>query len=287
MRLSIGVLVLAAALGLAGCHAPEGTGQTDGVEETRPVPGYGEVREKYNARAGKVEKLWSRAVVEMDYFDEEKQGRKFEQGDGHLILVKPDWVALSMGKAGHPIVWAGRDPLRYWLFVLGDEKKAYVGKVANLGKPATKSLGLPISLDQLMLLSGLEELPEMGNDSAASVAWEGGLLRVNLPGVDVDMLIDPETWLARQIRVHAGDKVKVMSTLSQPDTVTMSNQPPGAFPTIQTNIKITYPGKEDSLTLFLSGMTDGEGGKIKPAVFDFETLGKLLKVGQVVDLDAK
>ncbi len=288
-----GVVVLAGVMGLAGCRAPSGGegGEAGGdgeVMETRAVPSYAEVREKYNARAGKVEKLWSRAVVEMEYFDEEKQGRKFEQGDGHLILVKPDWVALSVGKAGQTVVWAGRDPLRYWLFVMGDDKRAYVGKVANIGKPGTKSLGLPISLDQIMVLSGLEELPEQPPDSAASVAWHGKQLRVNLPAANVDMLIDPETWLATQIRVYKGDQVQVMSTLSEPETVTINNQPPGAFPQIQSHIVITYPGKVDSLKLFLSGMTDGdEGGKIKPAVFEFETLVKLLKVGRVVELDPK
>ncbi len=272
--------------GLAGCDT-FGPQTTDDVVDTRPVPSYAEIYEKYNARAGKVSKLWARAIVEMEYFDEEKQAKKFEQGEGHLLLLKPDWVALSMGKQGYTFLWAGRNPTEYWLFVLGDDKRAYRGRVALIGKPGTKSLGLPISLDQMMLLSGLEEMPEQPGDTSAAVAWEKGLLRVELPGKGVDMLIDPETWLAREIRVYQGPKVRVMSTLSRPDTVTINNQPPGAFPTVQTNVKITYPGKGDTLTLFLSGLTDGEEDeKIKAAVFDFQTLVKLLKPGRVVELDA-
>jgi hypothetical protein len=286
MRRFVLALVMAVGLigagGLAGCHPAGGNG--DVVADDRVAPSYGEVAGKYNARAGKVSKLWARAIIEMDYFDEEKQGRKFEQGEGHLVLLKPDWVALSMGKQGYTFLWAGRNPTEYWLFVLGDDKRAYRGNVANMGKPGTRTLGLPISLDQIMLLSGLEEMPQ----EAGTVAWEGKQLRVTLAKRHVDMLVDPETWLATQIRVFKGEDVRVMSTLSRPDTVTINNQPPGAFPTVQTNIKISYPGKDDTLTLFLSGLTDGEEEeKINSKIFEFETLVKLLKPGRVVELDGK
>ena len=72
---------------------------------------------KHNANLAGLDRLWARSVVEIQWRTADKKER-FEQGDGNVVIVLPSKLALSVGKLGNTLLWAGGDAERYWLFDL-------------------------------------------------------------------------------------------------------------------------------------------------------------------------
>ena len=84
-----GLLTCAVLFAVAGC---EGFGSADksapSIIEPQPAdttPSYADVAKSYNANAGRIDQLWSRAIVTSRWTDD-AGSRKTEQGEGHFII---------------------------------------------------------------------------------------------------------------------------------------------------------------------------------------------------------
>ncbi|MCX5658157.1 MAG: hypothetical protein NTW19_00345 [Planctomycetota bacterium] len=276
---------------LAGCP-PQGSD----ARFTRPaeLPSYGTVVNGYNANAGRITRLWARAVAEMEWRQEGK--RRFEQGDGILAVVTPDRSAFSLGKLGNPLFWAGTNAKQYWLLDLREERLAYVGERRNPPKPpAGNKLPVPIYPPDLLRVLGIgaidkpPDILEFGAEITRKpdppVGWENGLI-IEPPGSATRYVLDPKTFLPARIElVDAQGEPRLIARLSRFEPVKIAGQPPGGLPKIATRVEITLPETDGRMTLFLSDPSDGQE-RIDDDAFDLEKVKKTFRPRRVVDLDA-
>jgi hypothetical protein len=243
---------------------------------------------KYNANLAGLDRLWARSVVEIQWRTADKKER-FEQGDGNVVMVLPSKLALSVGKLGNTLLWAGGDTERYWLFDLKGDGLAYVGAHRNVSKPRTDdapTLPLPVQPADLIRLLGVMPLPDKSVDESAMVLEHDEYL-VFMPDGRTKVYVDSSTALPRKIELLDGNGTPVVASfLTEPIRVELAGKPPGAWPTINSRVVITVASRPGRMTLHLSDVSDGrEEERIQDRVFDFEKLKALLKPAVVTDLD--
>jgi hypothetical protein len=285
MKHALTILLLLYCMLLGGCVAP-GMPPVN-VEKLS----YAQLAAKYNANLARVDRLWARTVVEIQWLDGKK--KKFEQGEGHLILMLPNQVAFDIGKVGSVMMWAGSDDLRYWLMDLRDRHVAYVGTHANAGRLSVDDLPVPVQPLELVRLLGVVPIDPDADRSPAPVRWADGCYVVSPPGQHCTLWINPTDFHASRIDLlndEGGPRVSCV--LTRFETIEIEHQPPGAWPKIATKLAITVAAhgraSEAKMSVFLSDLTDGrEDEKIREQAFDFDALRKMFKVDDVVDLDAK
>lgn len=264
---------------LFGCQPPK---DTAAAPAGLPAVSASELREAYNQRADRIERFWAHSVVEVDWVDAEGDAH-FEQGDGPLIVRKPDEFALAVGKLGNTILWLGRNAERYWLFELkppkGQPATAYVGRIDELDGVGPRRLPLPIRPDQLIELLGVTPLPD--GLTVTRPAEQPGLYQVLGPSVPGQART--YWWLNAELRPvrigfidPADGQVIAEAQLSEYRDLTMVGQPPGAWPYVPGRVEIRVPRSRASLRLFLSDVTN-DPKKFRDAQFDFEALVKALK----------
>ena len=284
-------LRIACLLGLlmTGCEITESdTGLSDRF--ARPdadLPTYRQIVDRYNENIKRVDRLWARMVVELRWKD--KDGRHFEQGEGNLIAVLPDRVAMSIGKLGHTMMWLGGDHERYWFFDLREQESLYTGRHDQVERLDPDSVPVPIRPQDLPRLLGLEAIDPERLPSSPAVEWYDGKYLIEPPGMRARLLIDPET--ARPARIDLFDptgRSRVVGRLSQWELMRLDGLPPGAFPRIATRLEISLVDKEGRATFYLSDLSDGEqGNRIKDKAFDLTHLRSVFKPKRIVDLDQR
>ncbi len=116
IQFGVAALALLGLLFLPGCP-PRHQAATQVVAPPPEVmPTYGQVVERYNANAGRIDRLWCHAEADITWRQHDKT--HYEQGDGVLMVVLPDRTSFSLGKLGNTLLWAGADAQKYWLFDL-------------------------------------------------------------------------------------------------------------------------------------------------------------------------
>ncbi len=265
------------------------TGCTPAQDLTQPpprMPTCQEIATKYNNNLARLDRLWARVVVELHWRDD-KGKKHFEQGDGNLMILMPDRVALSIGKLGNTIMWAGSDGQRYWLFDLQDEPVLYVGQnTAADSANATRKLAIPIRPTELTRLLAITPLDKPS--LSCTVAWDKGDFQIN--GLPSQMVwVEPKRYLPTRVDLlDQTGHASVTSRLSRWEPMTIQGLPPGAFPWIATRAEVELPGQDGTMTLFLSAPTDGrQSNRIKEKAFSLDHLIRVFKPTRVVDLDAQ
>ncbi|MBI1373703.1 MAG: hypothetical protein GC159_13315 [Phycisphaera sp.] len=249
---------------------------------------YASVRARYNVRADRVKQMWVRSVVEVRWKDDD--GKHFEQGDGPLILRKPDDVALSVGKLGNTMLWLGADAQRFWLFNLnppkGEAKTAYVGYHADVGKHGMNRLPIPVRPNQLIDLLGITALPD-GPAVARRTTSGDVTVTVQQSGAggtyEQVYVLDAETMMPKAISFRSGGEVYVTANLTNYKPLRISEVAPGSWPLVPGRIEINAPKENATMTLFLTDPIDG-AERIRDTQFDFERLAKALKPAKIVEL---
>lgn len=273
---------------LTACAVNDASNSADPLPPPAVLPSFVEIVQRYNANLERVDRLWARAVVELEW--REKGKRRFEQGEGHLIMVLPDRVALTIGKLGQDGFWAGCDAERYWLFDLRGERVVHVGKHAWADKPCVRSLGLPVMPMELPRLLGLTTIDPEHEPVAPAVEWIHGSLVIEPVGHSSRLFLDPVT--ARPVRIDLLDETghsRVTCRLTQYEPMPVAGAAPGAYPHIATRAVITITGaglqeRSGKATLHLADPTDGrEEDRIREKAFDFDALIKAHKPS-VIDL---
>jgi len=279
--LTTGVLGSIFLLVLASCQTPPTT-----VQQPKHLPTYQELATRYNRNLQRIDRLWARAVVELRWHDE--QGKHFEQGDGHLIIVLPDQLALSIGKLGNTLFWAGCNPQEYWWFDLQDQPALYFGFHANHALHTSEQL--PLSVQPIDLIRLLGILPLAPNPpTPPQVVWADGGYLIQPPNTGSRLLIDPQTTHPTRIELlDPSGEVALVSHLSRWQRMDIKGVPPGGLPFVATRFEMSLVDEYGSMTVFLSDPTDGQtGNQIKGSLFDLEYLRGVFKPIQEIDLDAQ
>lgn len=270
-------------LNIAGCVAP----QERPAQPPPNLPAYHELAARHNANLDRIDRLWARAVVELHWQD--RKGKHFEQGDGNLMVILSDRVALSVGKLGNAMLWAGCDDTRYWLFDLRDEPLVYVGSHAAAYHRDPLDLPIQVRPLDLVQLTGLVPIPPSPPGVTPKVDWNNGCYLIKPPGQQRRLWLDPQTARPKRIELltPAGQS-RVICRLSRWERMTIAGTPPGGFPWVATRMQMQLTDDEDAtVTLFLSEPSDGrENNRIKFKAFNLDHLVKVFKPRRYVDLDA-
>ena len=157
------MLAALAGLLLVSCAAPDGVDDPPPLAAPLPGVSYAEAARRYNQHVLGLKRLWARSVVEVSWIEDDGD-RRSEQGEGHFVFVPPRRVALSVGKLGKIILWAGSNAERYWLIDNQGDGVAYVGKhptVEVIGPTGGVEMRgpLPFKPDDVPYLLGLRPLP--------------------------------------------------------------------------------------------------------------------------------
>ncbi len=259
-------------------------------------PAYDDIARRYNERADRLTRVWARATVQLSWTDERGR-RRDEQGEGHLQLIQPSSLALSVGKLGEVLFWLGCDDERYWLFERGDADRAAIGRHANVGLECSRALGAPVHPLDLIEVLGVTPLPVSDSGvgpSPGRTAWssDGRWLVVEAPARTTvrRLLLDPATLVPTGIELSdprdAGGPL-VRAVLEDFGPVTLAGVG-GFFPQMPTRIEVRSAQGDDRAVLHLSDMSDGRrNNRLSPDVFDFAALRDALapRVLDVLDAD--
>lgn len=259
---------------LAGCTA---TGSLH--QRAEPAADIAEVLSRYNAQALGVERVAGTTAAFVRFRDPDTGDMRREVGEGHFVFVRPSRVALTIGKLGHDILWAGNNDRLFWLFDLQEEGTAYVGSYARLDQPGTQTLPLPVRSDRLPGLIGLIPV----DPQAVDVEWHDGLLLVE-PHADARrLLLDARTGRARRIDLlDANGRSRIICELTGEKPVRRGGDAPSAAMAAEAAIRVV--GEAGDLTIKFANLTD-EAGKFDERLFDFDALRRKHKPAIVVELD--
>jgi hypothetical protein len=290
----IALAVSGLALGLSGCQQPPIIPDQLGpepVEIDQPTPTYRALVERYNANVNKLGSIWASTEVHLRWQGEAGQAQS-EHGDGTLIIVRPRKVALTIGKLGNTVLWAGSNADGYWLFDKRDNSKVYFGRYRHIDKPCSRSLPMPIQPDAVPYLLGTMPL-DPGNASADdAVERYNGYYLIEPPGLDVRLWLHPKTAQPRRVDLldDNGEKA-VTAVLSDLEPMRLTDVAHEDWPTLAHEARI-YLHTEDetqqaNVRIQLKNTSDGQfGDRINPKAFNFDTLMQVHDPKRTIDLDA-
>lgn len=273
------LLCVCIATGAAGCRG--------GVRKPHPVPGVtaAQIVEAHNARVRSLDRLWARTSVQVTSKNE--KGRRLrDQGDGHLQIVQPSSVLLSLGKLGQTQLYLGSNDQIYWWIDLMDsnDKIALVGRHSLVTSEKAGLLGVPVPPRDLIHLLGITTLPEQV--AQQDITWDAdaraGLETPTDSGsrrlwFDVSSMepVAVELMDARG-RVVLTARLERYAPVNVVGDATLKPRAPE-----QANITYADDGTRVKISLYAA-----ENRPIRPTAFDFERLVKGLGVDTLYDLDA-
>lgn len=259
---------------------------------TMPPPTYAEVAAEYNARTERLSRVWGRAVVSVDFTDEEGN-RRWEQGEGHFQVIQPSKMALSAGKLGEVMLWIGCDPNRYWFIDAKESRRAWIGKHSAATRKKIESLGMPAAPRDLLALTGVTPLPKPPSDKRKhpAVRWTENrrslVFDLERDGALWRYYLNPKTYEPSRIEVvdSASGEPILSATLDNYANVSIRGE--GSIPPrMASRMRCLHHASGSTLGLTIADMVDGGSNKLREPNFDFEALKNLLGIRDVVDLDA-
>jgi hypothetical protein len=281
-------------VGLAGCKVPPIVPDDLGpapVEHDRPTPSYTELVKQYNAEVERLDRVWASTEVHLRWKDREGKTQS-EHGDGTLIIVRPKNVALTIGKLGNTLLWAGSNEDGYWLFDKRENSKVFFGRHRFVDKPCSRSLPMPVQPEAVPYLLGTMPLEATPAPQGEAVATYNGYFLIEPLGLNVRLWLHPQTARPKRVDLLDDDGRKVISAiLREPWPVDQADVERAQWPLMAHETQIYVLDRdaetEASVRLELQSASDGEDDdKIKPQVFDFDTLMQVHEPGQAIDLDA-
>ncbi|MCE7971564.1 MAG: hypothetical protein DYG93_07870 [Leptolyngbya sp. PLA2] len=277
---------------LGGCAT---NSETQRIERG-PAPRYADVAVRYNQTADRLDRVWSRITVSVRS-PTGKGGREtVEQAEGHLLIRRPNDLALSVNKLGETYFYLGSNEGFYWWIDLTDRSRRYalVG-LHDLATPETSlEFGVPVHPRELVELFAITPLPmpeAPGVGPAAPPGWtrwsdDGRLLGVILPSRwgTRRMWLDPDTYEAAMVELLGEDGEPIaVSTLSRYDYVPVRGDG-RVGPRMAMMIRVDVPDAETTITLRLF---EPENREVSDRAFDLERLLRDFRVAEVFSLDER
>lgn len=271
-------LLTITALAMLGC---KNTGKID-VSKLPTPPSTQELADAHNQRIAPLETLWARVSVRAKgTYDD---GETFEeQGEGHLQIVMPDRVSLSIGKLGETYFVFGASPEQYWSFNLADSdrKVLLIGDMSEVTRVKAAALGLPVHPAELIALSGVApiELSRAGGTQWRSDGKAYGFQSPTQWGSIVTWF-DPTTGLVSQTQAFDEfDELIASAELTRYKDAAVT----GALPVlVPGKIEITTPNEDGFIRIELSGP---ETRDINQLNYQPDRLQRRYRVDEVIDLD--
>lgn len=283
------LLILLMAPLLSSWTGCAGSGDRASPPVLKSPPEYGEVVEAYNRRAIRLGRIWARAVVSIEYIDENGRSR-YQQGDGHLQIIQPSRLALSIGKLGEVFLWIGSDDERYWLLEPREHRRGFVGSHELTTRAKIDALGIPVAPLELIRLLGITPLP-VEQPGESSVAWNSGgdllVLDDHAGGRVWRHFIDPDSFRPSRIELltEGGTNPVLSSRLTSYEQVRIRGEG-GFFPRVASRIRLTHHEQDAVMRLSIEGMVDGGRNRLSPQVFELASLVDLLGIEEIRDLDS-
>lgn len=281
--------LVCAALLLPSCRSSDGPALThDAVEpDAAALPAYEALYESAERRIATLDRLWARAVVGLRYRDEDGDLRR-DQLEGHFQVVRPERVALLLGKLGETYLVLGSDAERYWWIDL-DQSRAAVGDRTRAAGLSVEELGVPLLPGDLLLALDLIRWPPPGDASVLGVTWsdrpdldqprtaavrlaEGSRVRVvhidvfTLDPMGVDLLDADGTQIGSSLLTQHG---RVLNRAGLPVEPRMTGRAVIEVPELDVRADFTFSGAEVSPR------------RPKPAAFDLDELLRRFRVTDV------
>lgn len=275
-----------AAVFAGGCAS---TGQERGDAEFGPAPSFTDVAKVYNKRVAGLERLWARSTVRFQGVDEKEQAID-EQGEGHLQVIRPRKLYMTVGKVGNDAYELGSDDHRYW-WIDVRERFALIGRHENARGRMLERAGLPVPPLDVMAVLGISELRPEAAAPTVTRSDDGRRLIVTMPRPEGtrELRLDPRTYEPLEIllRDKAG-ATTVSAELSEyaPVLHTEDAAGGGGVPSrMAMRIYLSAPKQRTEITLWLHD-AENRGNKMRERAFDFDFLVREYRVQRVKDLDA-
>lgn len=263
-------------------------------EDVEPLPTYEEVYARAESRIGALDRFWAIAVVGLRYTDAEGESRR-QQGEGHLQVVRPSEVALTIGKLGETYLMLGCDDDRFWWIERLEERRAYVGHQSGARNLALQRVGVPVLPTDLLLLADFVAWGEPGSEGA------GRVVACERSGLDPAQVVAVEfaevgrtrrVYLTRTVfdpvgvDLYTDDGTLVASSeLSMHERV-LNRIDPLRHQRLPSRVVIDVPSAESRIEMSLKDMEISER-RPKPIAFDFDELVRRLGVDEVIQLEER
>ncbi|GJM18337.1 MAG: hypothetical protein DHS20C14_05500 [Phycisphaeraceae bacterium] len=258
------------------------TGPLVAAEGTAP-PRYETIAAAYNARVDGLDRLWARAVVRVE--GEDAAGKRLrEQAEGHLQVIRPDMLALSMGKVGKSFLHLGSDAEHYWWFdsIDEDNEVGMIGRHEIATPEKAAALGLPVHPLDLIELLGITELPEGSRRVGWSKDRTRAVFTVPARWGSRWVWVDPVTFEPSRIVLADRDLgVVAEAELSRYEIVRIDGDATRQ-PRVATRVVVTTPGFEGFARITMS---EPRNRSIPSVAFDLDKLMRRYRVDQLVDVD--
>lgn len=249
------------------------------------LPGASGLVAAHNERIERIDRLWARTSVRVEGRDAE--GSRFaEQGEGHLQIVTPDRVAVTVGKLGEVYFALGSNESRYWLVDVSNSERRVmlVGEQASATPAKAAALGLPVHPRDIPMLMGLLPLEV---EALSEPWWDGerGAVAVRVPARwgHAELRYDPRTLeLVGSAAYDAAGELVAEASLGLHGVVT-DQQGIARLGRTPRRIEIRVPGFDGFVRMQLD---EPEVRAINDAVFNPERLRRAYRVEEVIDLDA-
>lgn len=289
----IGVLALFGGM-MGGCEsdgdAKPAIQPETSVRKDAP-PAYGPTAKAYNEKVQHLDRVFARANLKLTYFD--KDGvEKTEDPEGRLQIVRPNKLALSLGKAGSTLFWFGCDPDRYWWIDMTDSKKMFaaVGTHDKFDDSAAKRIGIAVRPLDLVALLGI--VP-MDTNAPGATQWSkdgkqlGVTSQLGKRGY-VRHWLSPETLTVEQVEIFNHDRTLILTAVhegSQAVEITRDLPPGTKISQIRMpeRVYVTHYESRTEVRMTLSGVKDGP---VSDKAFDLGELLKRFEIEMIIDLDA-
>ena len=284
--------MLAAAM-LGGCQGSggSGSGKPEAITRHGPAPAYSKAAAEFNQTVDHLDRISARANILLTYFDDEGNERH-EDPEGRLQIVRPDKLALSLGKAGQTIFWFGCDAHHYWWIDLSDKSKRYaaVGMHDKFTDATAARIGVPIKPLDLIRVMGVVKMDPAGR-GATQWSEDGRLLGITEAIGDRGFQrtwVDPKTMRPVTIEIFDRGQNKVLvaeHTGDEPVEITRNDPAAAAsHPRMPSRVEITHLETDTVVRLTLTGVRDGP---ISDKAFDLSVLLDKYPVDKTIDLDAR
>jgi hypothetical protein len=283
----LGVLACAGCSGASkGGSAPLDTRRAEGLT-------YNQIVTRWNERAALLERVWARAAVSLSWKDEHGRSR-YEQGRGHLQMVQPGQLALSVYKLGEVLFWFGADAERYWLIDRSDPPSARYGRHGRLTFERMRAFELPATPMDVAAMTGALPLPELSMMNAPVLYRSDDVVR---GGVRFELrqgwrtlryFVDTEQMVPRRVELlDQNGRVVVVAEQEAYGGVDVAGHG-GIRPLFPSRIRVHHQETGATLTLSLEGMASrSPAGAIAPDAFDFASLVQRFGPMAIHDLDAQ
>lgn len=291
IRRVLGIVGVCVWLGvLGGCEMLGGAKTEDlktdqaAVKAADAPPGYPEMARRYNERIEPLNKMFARANIRLTYFDENGE-KKTEEPEGRLQIVRPDRLALNLGKAGQILFWFGCDASQYWWFDLTDSSNRILafGRHDRYNEEVGKRIG--IAMRPLDLIRVLGIVP-MDPKAPGATQWSRDRSQVGITTAIgargfQRVWVDPRTDMPVSIEVFdSAKKLVVIAKHSGEEPIELAS---GRYrPPIAAQIVVTHIASKTEARLSLTGIKDSG---VSEKAFQLPTLLESYPVDRQIDLD--